>query len=250
MKASNTLLLAALFIASLFTACSSPSEDTIARAEALRKKIETDQRDLEVYQIFAAAEVKKNLAFARQQPELKNSSFVKVVDEFKILIPVQQNINLAKIRLTDYLNSENYKMDAIHLSLPEDFASTSLAKLDAVQMPTTQLKAISEIVGKIAMHKSNARTGALNRLVTQRLNNLNGDTIELKQNKGYLFPTDFFLNHEASAEGQTVEVLEPTFVKGGSEVGSIEKTALSIPIKPNSVATATINIELYIKTIE
>lgn len=208
----------------------------------------TIPQNLEVTCIFAASEIEKYMKYASRLSEFDQSKLLDVIPKVKHELDHEQDpISAGKIFL-EYLESKYFLEDTKNIDLDQNFAAEYSKSIRSNQTDVFFVaKKAAEGIAHIVYTTKDLKHNMFSISATQRLSMVNGDTIELKPNVKYPFPTDHFLNNEKESLALTQS--EPTWVTGSSKANSIRSEKLEIKLE-RGTTTIVQNIELVIKTTE
>ena len=226
----------------LFISCkNTPQEDQIKASINHEMLVESTCR-------FSKAEIKKFYHRTRKKEQFKDSEYLGVLSRVISHLGNSCDIHNAKIEFLTYLRSPKFKEESKSWMLKNDFVDQRMKWFNTDQSELNVLKQMAIAIAQITHHEADARSrGMYSRMLSQRLSEVHGDTIELRKNKLYVFPTTYYYNNISPAE---VAVNHHFItVHGGSEVGIIRKEELKAG-STRGPATITTNAMIHVKTVD
>ena len=156
--------------------------------------------------------------------------------------------NTAGEMLIQYFKSKGFEDDSKTQQIDINFGPNQIREIQtSAGDKFLHLKRIVQAIYKMALYTENRSMNISDNLIGQRLNMVNGDTIEIGRNKKYPFPTEFFLNRKVASlvNNREVKELKTSWIQGSSKLN--ETKPVKLEIQTNLVLYTNM---IFIKTIE
>lgn len=198
--------------------------------------------------LYASSELERHLRNIEKKDELKNSHFINVANQIKTSVEQNCDISAAKKLMLQYLRSDKALLDFDQLCLGPDFLLSRQQHLQDAPSPERIMAVINETIIRTSRHCLNQRMYEMSG-ATQRLLDVNGDTIQLKINQRHQFPLTFFINNELINTDYKFQAARSEFIQAGGQAGQIKHLNIK-PSYSNGTIAASTNLNLFIETIQ
>ncbi|MFK7771536.1 MAG: hypothetical protein AB8F94_05320 [Saprospiraceae bacterium] len=231
----------------ILTSCSNQKEsDPTIKSQAKITNLNLGNQK-EIICLVANSEINEYIHATKKKKEFNNTEYLKTLISLNEQLKDDCNFNEAAEKFKTYINSDLFIAEAMKLTLSNNFQAK---KIELIRTAKNEEEALEEIVrtmAEITYHQENDKMKMYSRSAIQRLNDFNKNTLELRRNVSYHFPTHFLINEKLLSPPKMNYA--GVVISGGSEVGSTKEKQIAASYSNNVIAAST-KLTIYVKTIE